>query len=182
MIKYGADEVLKNKGGTITDADIDEILKRGEEMTKERETAISEAAEESMYKFSMDGGMKSVYDFEDKDYKAENIGLNWVEPSKRDRKKNYNEDQYFRNLNSKDSSGAKLPKMPKMPVTYDFQFYNSSRLNELIEKEKTAILARHQIQIIEQVDVTLPEAATLLIKHVACRLKVRVLIYLRSSI
>merc|ERR1711871_963957 len=122
MIKFGADEVLRSKGGTITDEDIDEILKKGEQRTKEKEKEISTQAEESMYKFSMDGGMGSVYDWEDKDYKLESIGATWVEPSKRDRKKNYNEDQYFRSLN-KDSSGAKLPKMPKMPVTYDFQFY-----------------------------------------------------------
>ena len=55
--------------------------------------------------------------------------------------------QYFRSLSSKEGGGAKMPKMPKMPVTYDFQFYNSGRLTELIEKEKTAILAKHEIQV-----------------------------------
>merc|ERR1711871_748268 len=159
MIKYGADEILRNKGGTITDEDIDAILERGEQMTAASQLNITAQAEESMYKFTMDGGMGSVYDWEDKDYKSENIGANWVEPAKRDRKKNYNEDAYFRNLSAKDASGAKMPKMPKMPVTYDFQFYNSTRLNELIDKEKTAILAKHQLQTVDQSDgaVDLPE-------------------------
>jgi len=158
MIKYGADEVLRSKGGTITDEDIDAILKRGEEMTAKSETLVSAAAEESMYKFSMDGGMGSVYDWEDKDYKDANVGLNWVEPSKRDRKKNYNEDEYFRSLSSKDPTGAKLPKMPKLPTTHDFQFFNSSRLTELIEKERRAILAKHQHQNTEGSEaVDLPE-------------------------
>jgi len=98
----------------------------------------------------MDGGMGSVYDFEGEDYKQLDVGATWVEPSKRDRKKNYNEDQYFRSLSSKEGGGAKMPKMPKMPVTHDFQFYNSERLTEIIEKEKKAILGKHEIQMMEQ--------------------------------
>lgn len=152
MIKFGADEVLRGTGSDVTDEDIDEIMKRGEAMTKKREQEISKQAEDSMYKFTMDGGMESVYEWEEKDFKQGNVGLNWVEPSKRDRKKNYNEDQYFRSLAAKDAGGAKLPRMPKMPVTYDFQFYDSSRLNELIDKEKAAIMAQHERATAEQVE------------------------------
>jgi SWI/SNF-related matrix-associated actin-dependent regulator of chromatin subfamily A member 5 len=152
MIKYGADEVLRSKGGTVTDDDVEEILRKGEAHTKKVEEEVSKATEESMYKFTMDGGMGSVYDWEDKDYKQLSVGAGWVEPSKRDRKKNYNEDEYFRSLSAKENQGAKLPRMPKMPVTYDFQFYNSSRLNELIEKEKNAIISRHTLSTEEQVE------------------------------
>lgn len=154
MIKFGADEILKSKGGTITDADIEEILRKGEAATAEQENKISKEAEESMYKFSMDGGMGSVYDFEGEDYKNDGkLGMSWVEPSKRDRKKNYNEDQYFRSLSSKDPAGPKLPKMPKMPITYDFQFYNSGRLNQLIEAEKKAIIQRHELSLVAEGEV-----------------------------
>ena len=157
MIKFGADEVLRTKGSTVTDDDIDEIIRKGEEMTAQKEELITKGAEESMYKFTMDGGMGSVYDFEGEDHKANlDIAAGWVEPSKRDRKKNYNEDAYFRGLSSKEGGGSKLPKMPRMPVTYDFQFYNPARLTDIIEKEKTAILAKHQIATAEQTDGEVP--------------------------
>eukprot|EP00656_Telonema_subtile_P050797 TRINITY_DN6671_c0_g1_i3.p1 TRINITY_DN6671_c0_g1~~TRINITY_DN6671_c0_g1_i3.p1 ORF type:complete len:820 (+),score=195.20 TRINITY_DN6671_c0_g1_i3:64-2523(+) len=146
MIKYGADEVLRAKGGTITDDDINKILESAEDQTKENEQKMSKKAEESLYNFTMDGGQGSVYDYEEpKDEEEKRLELltTWIEPSKRERKKNYNEDQYFRSAMSKEA-GAKVPKLPKMPATYDFQFYNSHRLNELIEIEKTAILTKHQ--------------------------------------
>lgn len=147
MIKYGADEVLRAKSSSITDADIDKILESAETHTRETENQISKKAEESLYNFTMDGGQGSVYDYEepkdDEQIRIEAL-TTWIEPSKRERKKNYNEDQYFRSAMSKEAGGPKAPKLPKMPVTYDFQFYNSARLNELIEVEKTAILTKHQ--------------------------------------
>eukprot|EP00658_Telonema_sp_P-2_P000140 TRINITY_DN10043_c0_g2_i1.p1 TRINITY_DN10043_c0_g2~~TRINITY_DN10043_c0_g2_i1.p1 ORF type:complete len:965 (+),score=286.55 TRINITY_DN10043_c0_g2_i1:52-2946(+) len=147
MIKYGADEVLRAKGSTITDSDIEKILESAEEQTKEIENKISKTAEESLYNFTMDGGIGSVYDYKDpkdEDNTKLDVLTTWIEPSKRERKKNYNEDQYFRSAMSKDPGGPKAPKLPKMPQTHDFQFYNSERLRELIEIERTAILTKHQ--------------------------------------
>jgi len=40
--------------------------------------------------------------------------------------------------------------MPKMPVVLDFQFYDSKRLNVLIEKEKKAIMAKHEMSLAAQ--------------------------------
>ena len=147
MIKYGADEVLRAKGSTISDDDIDAILARGEERTKKNEEQISKSAEESLYNFTMDGGVGSVYDWEEPKNEEEGkleMLTTWIEPSKRERKKNYNEDQYFKSQMS-GGGGPKAPKLPKMPQTYDFQFYNSKRLTELIDKEKNAIIQKWEI-------------------------------------
>jgi len=146
MIKYGADEVLRGKGGTITDDDIDEILARGEAMTKEKEEKLTKSAEESLYKFNMDGGMGSVYDWEDKDYRDGNLVGNFIDLGKRGGEE--------RGRVREVTMTAKLPRMPKMPVIQDFQFYDSKRLNELLDKQKRAIMARHEIEV--QVQVSNP--------------------------
>jgi SWI/SNF-related matrix-associated actin-dependent regulator of chromatin subfamily A member 5 len=147
MIKYGADEVLRAQGSTISDDDIDKILARGEQETRDIEEKMTKTAEESMYNFTMDGGMGSVYDWEEpkneEDGKLELL-TTWIEPSKRERKKNYNEDQYFKSQ-MQGTGGPKAPKLPKMPQTFDFQFYNSKRLTELIDKEKNAIISKWEI-------------------------------------
>jgi len=161
MIKYGADEILRAKGSTITDDDIDAILERGEQRTKQTEEQITKGAEESLYNFTMDGGIGSVYDWEEpkneEDGKLEML-TTWIEPSKRERKKNYNEDQYFKSQMS-GGGGPKAPKLPKMPVTYDFQFYNSKRLTELIDKEKNAIIQKWEISERAKAGEVAPEGA-----------------------
>merc|ERR1712166_295612 len=108
---------------------------------------ISKSAEESLYNFTMDGGVGSVYDWEEPKNEEEGkleMLTTWIEPSKRERKKNYNEDQCFKSQMS-GGGGPKAPKLPKMPQTYDFQFYNSKRLTELIDKEKNAIIQKWEI-------------------------------------
>ena len=53
---------------------------------------------------------KSVYQFEGQDYREkQKIGMNWIEPPKRERKANYAVDAYFR-----EALRVNEPKAPKV--------------------------------------------------------------------
>jgi len=143
MIHFGANEIIGSKESTITDDEIDLILKRGEEKT--------EALNENMKKnsvndlnFSLDGG-GNLYEFQGVDYsktkKFDPRILGWIEPSKRERKANYAIDDYYRAvLRTAEPRRGHVSRPPKQPVIYDFQFF-PPRLAELLEKE-TALYQR----------------------------------------
>lgn len=40
MVKFGADDIFRSEGGTITDEDIDAILERGVQKTEELQSKI----------------------------------------------------------------------------------------------------------------------------------------------
>ena len=69
--------------------------------------------EDSLRTFTMDTEEKSVYQFEGEDYreKQKNIGMNWIEPPKRERKANYAVDAYFR-----EALRVSEPKAPRVGV------------------------------------------------------------------
>jgi SWI/SNF-related matrix-associated actin-dependent regulator of chromatin subfamily A member 5 len=91
---------------SITDADIDDLIAKGESETKAMNEKLEDFAENAR-KFTMDGGMLN-------DYKDENeeegtidgpnlkaiMSTNWVDPPKRERKRvnNYNESEYYRQV------------------------------------------------------------------------------------
>lgn len=103
MIRHGANTIFAGKEATITDEDIDVILAKAEEKTKELNERLEKLGESSLRNFTLDtegGGGKSLYEFEGEDYKAKQssrIGDFWIEPPKRDRKPNsYKVDLYYR--------------------------------------------------------------------------------------
>ena len=46
LVNYGASEIFKAQGSTITDEDIDNLLKRGEERTRQQNMEIDEKLKE----------------------------------------------------------------------------------------------------------------------------------------
>jgi len=98
MIKFGAEKILNEKEGTITDEDIDKILERGAKITEEMNKKFTNTAT-SVYNFSLhDNSGKSLYEFEGIDYSQKKLSKQFIEPPKRERKlkTNYNEAQYYR--------------------------------------------------------------------------------------
>eukprot|EP00126_Sphaerothecum_destruens_P003753 Sdes_comp17535_c0_seq1m6779 len=140
MIRYGADHIFSSRDSTITDEDIDTILSHGEKKTLELSEKLTAAGVDELQSFSLDTGDYNVYSFEGEDYRkkqADNgILMNWIEPPKRERKINYNTDQYFRDAlrANTDPKVPKAPRPPKQPNIADFQFY-PARLLELLDKE-----------------------------------------------
>ena len=53
MCRFGADEIINTKGGTLTDEDIDALLARGEQRTKEGLSKLSQDMQHSLANFSL---------------------------------------------------------------------------------------------------------------------------------
>ncbi|CAG9463301.1 unnamed protein product [Pedinophyceae sp. YPF-701] len=151
MVRYGAELIFSSKdSSSITDEDIDAILARGEQQTKELNDKMAQFTEQAM-KFSLDGDL-SVYEYKDPDADEgpKDLGVdlkaliaaNWVEPAKRERKKMYNETEYFRQV-----MGAPAPKkrevvwVKRVPLN-DFQFFDRERAEALYAKEEAYLKHR----------------------------------------
>ncbi|XP_057722544.1 ISWI chromatin-remodeling complex ATPase CHR17-like [Arachis stenosperma] len=139
MVRFGAEMVFSSKDSTITDEDIDRIIAKGEEATAELDAKMKKFTEDAI-KFKMDDNAE-LYDFDDD--KDENkfdfkkiVSENWIEPPRRERKRNYSESEYFKQtLRQGGPTKPKEPRIPRMPQLHDFQFFNTQRLSELYEKE-----------------------------------------------
>lgn len=144
MVRYGAELVFSSEATNITDADIEAILQKGERDTADLNDKMNKFTDNAK-QFTMDGGI-SLYDYkEEEDKEMPDLGVlknvmahNWVEPSKRERKRvlNYSEAEYYKQA-LKTSKGDRGQRVGKMPLLADFQFFNTKRLTELYEKEHT---------------------------------------------
>jgi len=153
MVRNGADKIFSATGATITDEDVEAIIRKGEEETKDLNNKLQKFSE-SAIKFTLDGGM-SVYDYEDEKGEFDGIpqgvdlksyvAANWIGPGTRERKKvKYNENDYYRDKMVGRSQGSKGPRLPKIPQMHDFQFFDTARLTTLFEQESRYEQAKHQ--------------------------------------
>ncbi|KAB2062753.1 hypothetical protein ES319_A10G173700v1 [Gossypium barbadense] len=162
MVRFGAEMVFSSKDSTITDEDIDRIIAKGEAATAELDAKMKKFTEDAI-KFKMDDTAE-LYDFDDD--KDENkfdfkkiVSENWIEPPKRERKRNYSESEYFKQtMRQSAPAKPKEPRIPRMPQLHDFQFFNTQRLSELYEKEVRYLMQTHQKnQVKDTIDVDEPE-------------------------
>ncbi|CAM8995052.1 unnamed protein product [Rhodiola kirilowii] len=148
MVRFGAEMVFSSKDSTITDEDIDRIIAKGEEATAELDAKMKKFTEDAI-KFKMDETAE-LYDFDDD--KDENkvdfkklVSDNWTEPSRRERRRNYSESEYFKQtMRPNGPSKPKDPRIPRMPQLHDFQFFNTRRIGDLYEKEVKHLMQAHQ--------------------------------------
>ena len=79
MVKFGADEILKNKEGTITDEDIDALLDRGKQRTEQENTRLSTEMKHNLANFAINLENKeklgnnsefNLFNFEGEDFKS----------------------------------------------------------------------------------------------------------------
>lgn len=147
MVRFGAEMVFSSKDSTITDEDIDRIIAKGEEATAELDAKMKKFTEDAI-KFKMDDNAE-LYDFDDEkdekfDFKKV-VADNWIEPPKRERKRNYSESDYFKQaMRQGGPAKPREPRIPRMPQLHDFQFFNVQRLTELYEKEVRYLMQTHQ--------------------------------------
>ncbi|XP_037486453.1 probable chromatin-remodeling complex ATPase chain [Triticum dicoccoides] len=148
MVRFGAEMVFSSKDSTITDEDIDRIIARGEEATAQLDAKMKKFTEDAI-KFKMDAAAE-LYDFdddkeEDKPDFKKLVSDNWIEPPRRERKRNYSESEYFKQaLRQGAPAKPREPRIPRMPNLHDFQFFNTQRLNELYEKEVKYLVQTNQ--------------------------------------
>ncbi|KAL6532260.1 ISWI chromatin-remodeling complex ATPase chr11 [Orobanche gracilis] len=162
MVRFGAEMVFSSKDSTITDEDIDRIIAKGEEATAELDAKMKKFTEDAI-KFKMDDNA-DLYDFDDDkdeskfDFKKI-VSENWVEPSRRERKRNYSESEYFKQtMRQSGTARPKEPRIPRMPQLHDFQFFNTQRLSELYEKEVRHLMQMNQKnQVKDTIEVDEPE-------------------------
>ncbi|MCO5580415.1 hypothetical protein L7F22_034281 [Adiantum nelumboides] len=140
MVRFGAEMVFSSKDSTITDEDIDRIIAKGEEATAELDAKMKKFTEDAI-KFKMDD-TAGLYDFDNEEKDDGKLDLkkvitdNWIEPPKRERKRNYSDSDYFKQaLRQGGPTKPREPRIPRMPQLHDFQFFNTQRLTELYEKE-----------------------------------------------
>lgn len=146
MIQHGADKVfassgptgtLAEKGQELNDDDIDEILKHGEKRTAELNARYEKLGIDDLQKFTSE----SAYEWNGHDFtnKKKEIGMSWINPSKRERKEqSYSMDKYYKQALSTGGRTAdtkpKAPRAPKQVVIHDYQFYPAA-LSELQDRE-----------------------------------------------
>ncbi|KAI8991572.1 SNF2 family N-terminal domain-containing protein [Mycotypha africana] len=138
MIQHGAQNIFKDgdsDNSSTTMDDIDEILRRGEQKTAELNEKYAELNLDDLKNFSSESAYK--WDGEDWSHKrkAENVGLSWLGPAKRERKANYAVDDYYKEAlrTTTRTPSTKAPR-PKKYNIEDFQFF-PPRLAELNERD-----------------------------------------------
>ena len=145
MIQHGAEKVFESKGATgllgaksdLTDEDIDEILKHGEERTAQLNARYEKLGIDDLQKFQSD----NAYEWNGTDFTKgkKEIGVNWINPSKRERKEqSYSMDKYYRQALSTGGrttdTKPKAPRAPKQIQVHDYQFF-PPLLSELQDRE-----------------------------------------------
>jgi SWI/SNF-related matrix-associated actin-dependent regulator of chromatin subfamily A member 5 len=164
MIQHGAEKVFQTKGptgafaqkeGDLTDDDIDNILKHGEMRTAQLNARYEKLGIDDLQKFTSE----SAYEWNGQDFtnKKKEIGINWINPAKRERKEqSYSMDKYYKQALSTGGRVAdtkpKAPRAPKQVTVHDYQFFPPT-LRDLQDRET----AYHRKEI--GYKVPLPEGA-----------------------
>ncbi|EAQ84663.1 conserved hypothetical protein [Chaetomium globosum CBS 148.51] len=146
MIQHGAERVfqtkgafgsLAEKGNELNDDDIDEILQAGESRTKELNARYEKLGIDDLQKFTSE----SAYEWNGEDFAArkKDIGINWINPAKRERKEQiYSIDKYYKQALHTGGRTAdakpKAPRAPKQVPVHDYQFY-PPKLRDLQDRE-----------------------------------------------
>jgi SWI/SNF-related matrix-associated actin-dependent regulator of chromatin subfamily A member 5 len=145
MIQHGAEKVFETKGGTglaakgtdLDDADIEEILAKGEDRTKKLNSKYEKLGLDDLQKFTSE----SAYEWNGETFggKKKDIGMTWINPAKRERKEqSYSVDKFYRQAiygnSGKAEAKPKAPRAPKQVPVHDYQFY-PPRLRELQDRE-----------------------------------------------
>lgn len=118
MIQHGAHDVFESTESTVIDADIEAIIQRGEQKTKELTEKFQQIGFDDLQNFTSEQGETYVWEGEDYSNKRKSdAGLNWIQPAKRERKANYDVDNYYREtlrVGAKPTA-PKVPRPPKQP-------------------------------------------------------------------
>ncbi|KAI0202060.1 chromatin-remodeling complex ATPase-like protein [Astrocystis sublimbata] len=144
MIQHGAEKVFQSRGADgssaqgaeFNDDDIDAILSKGEARTKLLSAKYEKLGIDDLQKFSSE----SAYEWNGENFsgKKKEIGLNWINPAKRERKEqSYSVDKFYRQAiygTTKADPKPKAPRAPKQIPVHDYQFY-PPRLRELQDRE-----------------------------------------------
>lgn len=154
MIQHGAQKVLDNDEGSMgLNDDIDAILSRGEEKTKELNAKFEKLGLDDLQNFN--GEQPSAYEWNGENFaekKSKGVGI-FLNPSKRVRKEHqYSVDGYYKDVMSQMKAPSTKPSVPRPPKQFqlmDFQFFDL-KLNDYFEKEMLAYRKRVNYRVGEE--------------------------------
>jgi SWI/SNF-related matrix-associated actin-dependent regulator of chromatin subfamily A member 5 len=138
MVKFGADQILSGNNGTYTDEDIDALIAKGEHKTSLIQAKLKTDAQHNLATFSLlgeDETGKDTFEFGGENYRniAKNTGT-FINLPQRERKRNYNVNEYFRESMQDKKPEAK--KRKKVQVYHDFQLFNKPLLEHFENRER----------------------------------------------
>ena len=135
MIQHGAATVFESKGATgalgskssLSEDDIDEILRQGEERTKQLNARYEKLGIDDLQNFTSE----NAYEWDGQDFTGKarkEVGIAWINPSKRERKEqSYSMDKYYRQAlqtgGRTTDNKPKAPRAPKQIQIHDYQFF-----------------------------------------------------------
>ncbi|GAA5977723.1 hypothetical protein JCM5350_002330 [Sporobolomyces pararoseus] len=143
MIQHGAEKIINSKESMAVEDDIEDIIRRGEEKTQELNSKYASLNFDDLQIFNSTAQTTTEWEGEEYGKKNQQAAANklanllWIEPSKRERKSNYNIDGYYSNALKTGAArpGARGARGPKSVVADDYKFF-PPRLIELQEKEQ----------------------------------------------
>jgi SWI/SNF-related matrix-associated actin-dependent regulator of chromatin subfamily A member 5 len=151
MIQHGAEKVFQTNGsiGVEDEDDIDAVLRRGEARTAQLNARYEKLGLDDLQKFTSD----STYEWNGETFqpRKKEVGLNWINPSKRERKEvGYSMDKYYRQAlmtgNRQEAKKDRVPRAPKQIQIHDYQFF-PERLQELQDKETAWYRKENNIKV-----------------------------------
>ncbi|GAA5965649.1 hypothetical protein JCM21900_003048 [Sporobolomyces salmonicolor] len=145
MIQHGAEKIINSTESMTVEDDIEDIIRRGEEKTKELNSRYAQLNFDDLQIFNATTAQQQTTTWEGEEYGGRKpggvnklAGMLWIEPSKRERKQNYSIDEYYRGQLKGGPGrppGPRGPRGPKQLSADDFKFF-PPRLQELQEKEQ----------------------------------------------
>lgn len=148
MIRHGAEALFSEKDpsatavSSIDDAQVEEILRRGEAKTKELMSKYQNAGLDDLQRFTMDAGSSITHGWEGAtDGSASGGGFKFIELPRRERERkqqHYSVDGYFREAMGLSARGpgrsAKAPMPRNVLAMHDYQFFPEA-LRDLVDRE-----------------------------------------------
>ena len=153
MVRFGADQILNCKGGTYTDEDIDALIAKGEERTNAMQAKLQTNAQHNLANFTLlaeDETGIDTFSFGGKNYRddSKKDSGNFITLPQRERKRNYDVNEYFRDLHGtahpKQPSDSQKKKTRKGPAVHDFQLFDRERLEAFAEIKRSLAAKRDE--------------------------------------
>ncbi|PAV22924.1 SNF2 family DNA-dependent ATPase [Pyrrhoderma noxium] len=146
MITHGAEKIINSTDSLSVDDDIDNIIKLGEERTAELNSKYEGLNFDDLNNFKSDSMLQ--WEGEDAAKNRQNLSLDLLSLSKRERKLNYSVDAYYKETMragpSKPEKAPRVPRAPKQINLQEFQFF-PEELQSLQEREYNAYRKEHGI-------------------------------------
>jgi SWI/SNF-related matrix-associated actin-dependent regulator of chromatin subfamily A member 5 len=116
------------------------LLARGEERTNSLNSKITTEMSHSLANFSLESDAQDInlFNFEGEDYKKKKTSnsssdFSFISLPQRERKKNYDVDEYYREIQKNLDGKDKLTKKKKIYNYPEYQFYDRSRLDAITD-------------------------------------------------